>query len=171
MDCFPDFCLACDKQSTEGLYCSQACRLADLEKAGTSAPMTPLSPESFNFESTSWVSSHMGTGSGFYLPPALDFSSWKSTDQTPLSPPTSPRRQSLQVSPSQSSNQQTATASTTPQRYLSPSSSRSSLTSAMSNMTGAQTTDCISEQARHELSGYVSSFDQTREWKRRSLQT
>ncbi|KAI4720289.1 hypothetical protein E4T48_03417 [Aureobasidium sp. EXF-10727] len=29
---FFDFCLACDKQISGGLYCSEACRLADLEK-------------------------------------------------------------------------------------------------------------------------------------------
>jgi len=28
-----DFCLACDKQTTEGAYCSQACRAADLHMA------------------------------------------------------------------------------------------------------------------------------------------
>ncbi|KAJ9631955.1 hypothetical protein H2203_000356 [Taxawa tesnikishii (nom. ined.)] len=159
MDCFPDFCLACDKQTTDGLYCSQACRLADLEKAGSSAPATPLTPGSFSFEAASWASSHLGTGSGFFLPPAVDFSSYKISDKDPQSPKASQAAQSTQ--------QRTASQPSSPQRGLSPSSSRSSLVSTMSNVV-TQTSNGISEQARHELSGYVSSFDQTREWKRRS---
>ncbi|KAF2864124.1 hypothetical protein K470DRAFT_254458 [Piedraia hortae CBS 480.64] len=38
MECFHDFCLACDKESS-GPYCSQACRLADQDKG--SAPSSP----------------------------------------------------------------------------------------------------------------------------------
>ena len=33
MDWSPDYCLSCDRQTEGGAYCSQACRLADLEKA------------------------------------------------------------------------------------------------------------------------------------------
>ena len=46
MDCFQDFCLACDKQCTEGSYCSQACRLAELERA-SNAPTSPTTPAGF----------------------------------------------------------------------------------------------------------------------------
>ncbi|KAI4729222.1 hypothetical protein E4T49_03073 [Aureobasidium sp. EXF-10728] len=127
MDCFLDFCLACDKQTSEGLYCSQACRLADLEKAGSSTPSSPFSPV---MES--------GSASYFQLPEAFSFK------------------------PASTS---TFAESSSPRRALSPSSSRSSLSSSA----GSQTGTIISEQARTELQTYVSAFDQTREMKRRSL--
>ncbi|KAL1586747.1 hypothetical protein WHR41_04519 [Cladosporium halotolerans] len=63
MDCFQDFCLACDKQC-EGSYCSQSCRLADLEKAPTSAS-TPTTPRSEH----GWDSAHPG----YVLTPAYNF--------------------------------------------------------------------------------------------------
>ncbi|THW13809.1 hypothetical protein D6C77_04392 [Aureobasidium pullulans] len=135
MDCFLDFCLACDKQTSEGLYCSQACRLADLEKAGSSTPSSPFSP---TLESSS-RSYFPTTSAGFQLPEAFSFK------------PTS---------------MSTAFAeSSSPRRALSPSSSRSSLSSSA----GSQSSNIISEQARTELQTYVSAFDQTREMKRRSL--
>jgi hypothetical protein len=62
MDCFQDFCLACDKQC-EGSYCSQSCRLADLEKAPQSGCSSPLS------EHGSWESSQPG----YVLTPAYNF--------------------------------------------------------------------------------------------------
>ncbi|KAI5250364.1 hypothetical protein E4T43_00119 [Aureobasidium subglaciale] len=134
MDCFLDFCLACDKQTSEGLYCSQACRLADLEKAGSSTPSSPLSP---TMESTS--RSYFPTSStGFQLPETFSF---------------------------KSASMSTFVESSSPRRSLSPSSSRSSLSSSA----GSQSGNTISEAARTELQTYVSAFDQTREMKRRSL--
>jgi hypothetical protein len=65
MDCFQDFCLACDKQC-EGSYCSQSCRLADLEKAPYSGCSSPLTPGS---EHASWES----TQPGYVLTPAYNF--------------------------------------------------------------------------------------------------
>ena len=61
MDCFQDFCLACDKQC-EGSYCSQSCRLADLEKAPCSGSASPLSH-------AAWES----TQPGYVLTPAYNF--------------------------------------------------------------------------------------------------
>ncbi|KAI5204001.1 hypothetical protein E4T42_04576 [Aureobasidium subglaciale] len=134
MDCFLDFCLACDKQTSEGLYCSQACRLADLEKAGSSTPSSPFSP---TMESTS--RSYFPTSStGFQLPEAFSF---------------------------KPASMSTFVESSSPRRSLSPSSSRSSLSSSG----GSQSGNTISEAARTELQTYVSAFDQTREMKRRSL--
>lgn len=43
MDCFHDFCLVCDKQCVDAVYCSQSCRLADLERANRSALPSPAS--------------------------------------------------------------------------------------------------------------------------------
>lgn len=103
MDCFLDFCLACDKQTMEGLYCSQACRLADLEKAGSSAPPSPSDLGSS--EQSGWPFK----SNGFTLPPGIDFgaskSSFHSQMEIKLSPSTS--RSSLSSSASTSSTQTT----------------------------------------------------------------
>ncbi|OJJ74112.1 hypothetical protein ASPBRDRAFT_29254 [Aspergillus brasiliensis CBS 101740] len=42
-----DFCLACDRQTLGGPYCSQACRLADLDTVSkeAAAPRAILSPQ------------------------------------------------------------------------------------------------------------------------------
>ncbi|KXT16674.1 hypothetical protein AC579_8033 [Pseudocercospora musae] len=47
MDCFADFCLHCDRDSPDGPYCSQQCKLADLD---TSSPSSPTSPTSSSAE-------------------------------------------------------------------------------------------------------------------------
>lgn len=149
MDCFLDFCLACDKQTTDGLYCSQACRLADLERAGSSAPVSPSAPGSIGH-----AGSHTSHSFGFFLSSNFDFGS--STSNT--------NSHDSSVSP----NRQTATPKTRRERVLSPSTSRSSLASAVSNSSIAPT-QAMSEEAQHELQAYVSSFDSIREMKRRSL--
>lgn len=153
MDCFLDFCLACDKQTSDGFYCSQACRLADLEQAGSSAPTSPLTPSGCD-DSCHASLVNFGSGSGFYLPPALDFN----THKHPESPAVKASTHQTQPSSQPSSRQ----------RVLSPSSSRSSLSSASSS-DASQTSKTISEQARSELRDYFSCFDHTREMKRRSL--
>ena len=139
MDCFLDFCLACDKQTTDGLYCSQACRLADLEKAGGSAPASPCSIERDN-----WTSPRTNGSSAFSLPLSFDFGASKSDTKSQTSSPNS---------------------SSERKRVLSPSTSRSSLNSTAS----IHTSQAISQQTQHELNDYVSSFDSVREMKRRSL--
>ena len=156
MDCFPDFCLACDNQTADGLYCSQACRLTDLEKAG-SAPESPTTP------------SHLSTSSGFFLAPALDFGTYRPRTAQQSSLAASSKDESGHDSVRQQSPQHHSTPSHTssPRRVLSPSSSRSSLVSGLSGLT-TQTTEGLSEQAKTELREYVNSFDQTREWRRRS---
>ena len=40
MDCIVDFCIGCDKTAVDGVYCSEKCRLADLERSG-SVPSSP----------------------------------------------------------------------------------------------------------------------------------
>jgi hypothetical protein len=104
MDCFQDFCLACDKQC-EGSYCSQSCRLADLEKAPCSGSVSPFSHASEH----SWES----TQPGYVLTPAYNFTE---RDEKRLST----------SSASSSSSSSTA-------RSLTPSSSRTSLSSATSS--------------------------------------
>jgi hypothetical protein len=64
-----DYCLSCDRQMSEpSAYCSQACRLADLEKAGRTQTSAQLS---------SSASSTSSSNNGFYLPPAVNFSAYK----------------------------------------------------------------------------------------------
>jgi len=169
MDWSPDFCLACDRQSSTGAYCSQACRLADIEKAGSE----PVSPTS-SAPPASWASSCLGTGSGFYLPPAVDFAAYKSSSMA-ASPATfrshgTPAAQHCYFSHPVPRSQSTSTSSleTPSKRALTPSSSRSSLSSIRSTSTQEGQ---LSDQARNELRGYASSFDQVRDWKRRMTTT
>lgn len=155
-----DFCLSCDRQIAEGgTYCSQACRLADLEKAG-SMEQTPS-------QLSSSASSTSSSTHGFYLPPAVNFSALKT--------PTASRGFDLGSSSSHQHYYSTAngsyyapaasnsatTSRQSQQRSLTPSSSRSSLQSA------TQSTSGISLQAANQLNGYVRSFDQVRDMKRR----
>jgi len=121
MDCFQDFCLACDKQCTEGSYCSQACRLAELEKA-SNAPTSPTTPAGFE------PSYALLTAYGFPFQDQKKFSVQS-------------------------------------EKALSPSSSRTSLSSTTSSSSSGTG---LTKQARAELQDYFTSFDQTRAAKRRS---
>jgi hypothetical protein len=150
-----DFCLSCDRQMEGGTYCSQACRLADLEKAGT-AHSSQLS---------SSASSTSSSNHGFYLPPAVNFSAYQAPaksrgfDMSPSSPHHYyPTANGSYFAPSTAAQQQQ-------QRSLSPSSSRSSLAS-----NGSQPQSGITAQAATQLNNYVRSFDQTRDMKRRYTQ-
>ncbi|KAF2872375.1 hypothetical protein BDV95DRAFT_491639, partial [Massariosphaeria phaeospora] len=159
-----DFCLSCDRQIAEGgAYCSQACRLADLEKAGSTEPQLPA-------QLSSSASSSTSSTQGFYLPPAVNFSAFKTSsssrgyDMGPSSPSHYyPTANGSYFAPAASAS---ATASRQSQhRSLTPSSSRSSLASATS-----QSTSGISAQAASQLNSYVRSFDQVRDMKRRYTQ-
>ncbi|KAK4944278.1 hypothetical protein LTR66_014524, partial [Elasticomyces elasticus] len=152
--------------TSESVYCSQACRLADLEKAGASTPTSPFSTSS-SCEFLPWTSSALGTGSAFVLPPAIDFSNYSNMERT-LVTPTSTRtadhdRTSYFAQPHTSQSAQTVATA----YGLTPSSSRTSLSSTISTAS-TLSKDGLSEQARLELQQYVSSFDRTRDWKRRS---
>ena len=72
-----DYCITCEKQTSEGLYCSQTCRHADFDNVKPSTTSTP--PASLRTTS-SW--------SGFVLPPAYDFAASraksKSTSTSPV---------------------------------------------------------------------------------------
>jgi hypothetical protein len=156
LDWSPDFCLSCDRQSVSGgAYCSQSCRLADLERA-SGGSSTGSSPQS---SPTSWAppAPH---GNGFYLPPPLNFSAGTgrqpaSSASSPTSPTTT-RGSLLVASPS-------SQGSRGPTLYLSPS--RTSLSSMQS--TSQQESGYLSDKARNELRDYASSFDLVRDWKRR----
>ena len=147
-----DFCLSCDSQisqSEHGVYCSQSCRLADLERASAS------SVSSSSYASTS---SQTGHGSGFFLPPALNFSS-----MSPKQPSSSPTARSSLHSHYSSAPQHYAS-ERTPKLYSSPS--RTSLSSEHS-YNGQHEPTLLSTQVQNELREYAGSFDHIRDWKRK----
>lgn len=150
-----EFCLSCDRQIAEGVYCSQSCRLADLEKAGSTGAHT-------SSHLSSSASSTSSSNNGFYLPPAVNFSQYKGASN-PQMAPTSP----YHYYPTANGTYFAPPTATrpAPQRSLTPSSSRSSLASNAS-----QTQSGISQQAATQLNSYVRSFDQTRDMKRRYTQ-
>ncbi len=158
MDWAQDFCLSCDKQTSGEAYCSQACRLVDIEQSAGSAPSSPstMAPP------VSW-SPGPSTGSGFYLPPPLDFNAYKPSKKEQLPPLQSTSRSSLSYTlPTQPTSM--SSSSSAANRAITPSSSQSSLSSMGSTSTQE---GCLSDKARMELRGYASSFDQVRDWKRR----
>jgi len=163
MDCFPDYCLACDKQIVDGLYCSQACRLADLERAG-STPTSPLTPLSMSLAPPHWDAAPLDYAATFQLSPTFDFTSRTSLHPnvslgSPLSSEPRPQRSALQ---------HTYSTPVTPRRSLTPSSSRSSLSSNSSSLRSREASAGLSEEAKNELKGYFDSFEHIRERRRRS---
>ncbi|KAI5857088.1 hypothetical protein BZA05DRAFT_165863 [Tricharina praecox] len=149
MDWSHEFCLSCDRQisqSDHGAYCSQSCRLADLERASAySAPSSYAS-----------TTSQTGSGSGFYLPPALNFSSSTHQSSAAYSPSV---RSPTSLYPNYSTTQQSG------ERSLYSSPSRSSLSSLHSH--GRSEPAALSDKVKNELREYAGSFDHIRDWKRR----
>ncbi|KAI9734828.1 MAG: hypothetical protein M1834_001906 [Cirrosporium novae-zelandiae] len=154
----PDFCLACDKQTSGQAYCSQACRLADLEKSSTiSEPSSPAATSALPWASTTSSGTAGQRRSGFFLPPAIDFSMYKSqsaatTPVTYRSPMQSSNPAGYFSYPSQPSKPALPSA---PARTLSPSSSRTSLTSFNSASSGEKN---LTDQVRSELQGTQAGF-------------
>jgi len=179
-----DYCLYCDKQTMGGLYCSQACRLADVEDS-ESLPSTPSLTSahseaawdytfSWSPESQSYSLSKDQT-TNFKLPPRFDFDKYR--EATPKatmdSPPQSPRnatstsshnRLTEKKSRPAYSHRATTSSYEARNRSLNTSSSRSSLSSVVSTASAHQG---LSEQAISQLQNYSNSFDHTRDWKRR----
>ncbi|EGP82939.1 unnamed protein product [Zymoseptoria tritici ST99CH_1A5] len=158
MDCFQDFCLFCDRDSPDGPYCSQRCKLADLEKASSSNPGSPTS------------SRHDHRDTRYVLSPAYKFHSEQQQQQHQRTPGYDAPAANNSRRPRSSYFMWTASPTTQDRsliedRSLSPSSSRTSLSSTSS---GSSTTDAFSAQAKQQLQEYFSSFDQARAAKRRS---
>lgn len=167
-----DYCLACDRQTSGGAYCSQVCRMGDLETSSC-ASSEAASPTSTG-QSSFWASSMSPSKSGFYLQPAIDFGLYRSNH--PLSSP-DPRRPKSEYGTSYfSTTFQTQTppvplpASTTKQT-LTTSSSQSSLASMQSKASTTSRNSGLSTQAKTELRNYANSFDLLRVWKRRMNST
>jgi len=143
MDCFHDFCVACDKEAN-GTYCSQTCRMADLEKASLAAQPSSTSGSTSAETRLSWSS--ISPGSAYALQPAYDFTHNSGS-------------QSAHIGiGSQTSYFMWHSDDPSNQRSLTPSTSRSSLSSTISN--GSTTANRgISEQSHQELAEkYYSSF-------------
>lgn len=80
MDCFGDFCLTCDAQTNGSVFCSQACQLAELDNYTNSAPPSPVQHGFTTVRRRSSTRSN----SGLYLPPAIDFSTYRSSSSKSL---------------------------------------------------------------------------------------
>lgn len=180
-----DYCLYCDKQTMGGLYCSQACRLADVEDS-ESLPTTPslTSPNSdgtWDYTFSIWSSESHSCGlskeqtANFKLPPRFDFDKYRDATTKSIieSPPQSPRNANSTSSHSRMpekksrptySHRATTSSYEARNRSLNTSSSRSSLSSVTSTGSAHQG---LSEQAISQLQNYSNSFDHTRDWKRR----
>ncbi|KAF2239256.1 hypothetical protein EV356DRAFT_528531 [Viridothelium virens] len=149
-------------------YCSQACRLADLERAcslslsSTTNFQKPAASRSTSQRSPTTTSS----GSGFHLPPAVNFAAYKSGHQSSTqSSGATIHSRSAHGSMGSTVPVQASTAGSfsSSEQRLTPSSSGTSL----SSMSSLAKDSVSSEEVRNELLGYYAAFDQTRDWKRR----
>ncbi|TAQ84762.1 hypothetical protein B7494_g6906 [Chlorociboria aeruginascens] len=153
MDWSPDFCLACDRQTDGNVYCSEACRLAEYEKASGSPASSPTSPRG----PLSWPS-RTAKGTGFFMEPAYNFSNAQPYGTTP-----SPRTP-LFYQPSRPRSSPV----TFSKPVLTPSSSQSSLSSLQSTSSTSSEPSHLSDESRKALRAYASSFDQSRYSRRQS---
>lgn len=168
LDWSPDFCLSCDRQSVSGgAYCSQSCRLADLERASGGSSSTSSSPQT---SPRSWSQQSSHHSNGMVLPPALNFSAL-SGRQSSASTPSPTSRSPFSSTPplagypsSYSSRHQPSSYSQNPTLYTSPS--RTSLSSLQSTSQQYEA-GYLSDKAKTELRDYASSFDHTRDVRRR----
>ena len=169
-----DVCLSCGENETRdgAKFCSQACRLADLERAtGYSQPPTPAAVTRTTPSWNSWqMSSSSASASrqhAFQLSPAYNFDNYR--QQAPIeSPPSSPRSRSVHQSYFSSQSATSASTSQPTGRGLTLSPSRSSLSSVSSSGTSSQSSPGLSEETINQLRNYSGAFDQTRTWKRRT---
>jgi len=173
MEWTQDYCLACDRQISQpgnGAYCTQSCRLADLEKASNSSASS--SPQAA--AASSWSAAPtIPSSSAFYLPPPVNFSQLSASAAAHASTPpaysgaysslsTSPPVQQHAYSYSYSAGASSSAAAHQPTLYSSPS--HSSLNSAAGQ---TQDPSLLSDKVRADLQNYASSFDHVRDWKRR----
>jgi hypothetical protein len=80
-----DFCLSCDRQTNDTAFCSSACRFNQLDRFTLAESTT--STASCGDRNTPTVSQHpvlSVSTTGFYLPPAYDFSIHRTSSSKPL---------------------------------------------------------------------------------------
>ena len=160
----PDYCLACDRQTTGGAYCSEGCRLADVETSScNSEPPTPAALEDSTFWARSTNLDASPIRSGLYLQPAFDFGAYRSSDSLSGVRRTQPAYRTASFSPAfhtQTPPNPLPTAAV----VLSPSASQTSLQSVQSR---SSWNSGLSAQAKDQLRTYTNSFDYIRNWRRR----
>ena len=93
MDFFGDFCLTCDAQTNGSSFCSQACRLTDLDNYTLSMPASPSYCDSSTIHRRS-----TGSAFGLYLPPAIDFSIYRVPSSTSVESVKSTKSSSRRIS-------------------------------------------------------------------------
>lgn len=142
-----DFCLVCDQQTFGGAYCSQACRLAELDQLSSDhGPSSPTASnagkgvtENMPLNSAMDPTTHRYSAAGFGQPMATPISRGHSNLLSDVTPSSS--------------------------RVLCLSSSQTSLSSLQSASSSQPL--ALSDRVRDELRDYASCFDQVRDWKRR----
>ncbi|KLJ08014.1 hypothetical protein EMPG_16526 [Blastomyces silverae] len=165
-----DFCLVCDTQTLGGAYCSQACRLAEMDGCATAADSEPSSPTTTTAAASPWAAQraerqhqHQQPSAALQLGPAFDFSGYKFPGSSTTSSSAARHQETLL----QCNHQHASSTPSLPsasRRHLSPSSSQTSLSSLHSVSSNSSS---LSGQARSELENYSGSFDKVRDWKRR----
>ena len=90
MDCFGDICLSCEQPTAGTTFCSQACRLRELDHY-TQEPSSPTSYSISILQSSYTRRSISPIMTTFYLPPAFDFSLYRSPSSQSISTSTSTR--------------------------------------------------------------------------------
>ena len=154
-----DFCLTCDRQTGGEAYCSQACRLADLDALASPTRSEPSSPTPLT-TSTSTLPPAPSPTAGFFLPPAFDFAAYR----RPTPPPTSSRPSSSGSSSAAAVPSDASTASSS--HIFTPASGRSVHGSfGQAPSPRQQQEEGLSTQTKSELREYINSFDTVRRFK------
>jgi hypothetical protein len=173
------FCLACDTQTDGPPYCSEHCRLADFETS--TAPSTPNSSssptrayipsspvalsqqqmpqEQLQLQQPPWKRSNPSIASSTFSPAPLLI-------PQPRAAPV-PLSQRALWNPFEERSYYAPPATARP-HILSPSSSRTSLSSIRSTSSSGSGTAMVSEKAAKELREYARSFESARSQRRRS---
>ena len=163
MECFHDFCLACDRESLNGPYCSEYCKMLDFEKSTSTTTLASTTFQSYQqsrYQPPSRPSFASNSSNAYVLPPAYQFPSRNT--MTGYSQPTQAGHDRSKSSYFMRCTTQPQTQETeSRQRSVTPSSSRSSLASNISNDSS------MSERARQQLQEYFDLFDRSRRAKRR----
>ncbi|EEH35984.2 hypothetical protein PAAG_00307 [Paracoccidioides lutzii Pb01] len=153
-----DFCLVCDRQTLGGAYCSQACRLAEMDGTAAAAAASDSEPSSSATSTITttlrnpWTSQNTETGAALlHFGSTIDFGGFKFPGSSAAN---------YQIPSSTALEFQAAS-----RPGLTPSSSQTSLSSLQS--VSSTTSTRLSGQAKSELEAYFGSFDKVRDWKRR----
>lgn len=159
-----DYCLACDKQTDGGVYCSETCRLAEYEQATSgSEASSPAAHGPGSWPTTKLTNPRWTALFEDDAPYSRKISSPRPQHQYGGTPP-SKLSEAFLLRPSSSPVLQ-------PKSSLTPSASHSSLfsmLSASSSTTSMNEQPQLSEEARKELRAYANFFDQSRYRRRQS---